>query len=222
MNSRGCVSLVFDDGYTHIYDHIVPLLQKHKLPATFAIPLNHDNLSANTGLLLTGWPQWLSLSSPTVEIAAHAVHHTDLTHLSPAELETELREPAAKLKATTIVYPGGAVNDAVEAAAQQYYRAGRTTHHGFETLPPRNPLLLHTFNFTRHNFSPFKANVLALWANLTNSWLIETYHIITDEPTDLKHTVSQKDFAQHLKFLTHLPVAVRTIRDVISHHTHQK
>ncbi|MEK7557320.1 MAG: polysaccharide deacetylase family protein, partial [Patescibacteria group bacterium] len=211
-----------DDGYAHIFENIVPLLQQHKVPATFAIPLSHDNLPASTGLPFTGWPHWLSLSSPTVEIAAHAVHHTDLTHLSLAELETELREPAAKLQATTIVYPGGAVNDAVQTAAQQYYQAGRTTHHGFETLSPHNPLRLRTFNFTRHNFSPFKANILALWAYLTNSWLIETYHIVSDEPTDLKYAVSQKDFQQHIRFLTHLPVAVRTIRDVISHHSYQK
>lgn len=222
MKPRGCVSLVFDDGYTHIFENIIPLLHKNKLPATFAIPLNNDSLHASTGLPFTDCQEWLKLSSPTIEIAAHTVHHTDLTHLPPDQLETELREPAEKLNASTLVYPGGAVNDTVETATKKHYSAGRTTRRGFETLSPHNPMRLHTFNFTRHNFSPFKANMLALWANLTNSWLIETYHIVTDEPTDLKHSVSQKDFQHHIKFLTHLPVAVRTIRDVISDHYHQE
>lgn len=221
MKPRGCVSLVFDDGYTHIFENIVPLLQKNKLPATFAIPLNHASLHAGTGPPFTDWQEWLKVSSSTIEIAAHAVHHTDLTRLPPDQLETELREPAEKLAATTLVYPGGAVNDTVETIAKKYYQVGRTTRRGFETLPPHNPMRLHTFNFTRDNFSPLKANMLALWAHLTNSWLIETYHIVTDEPTELKHAVRQADVVHHLKFLTHLPIAVRTIRDVISHHTYQ-
>lgn len=222
MKPRGCVSLVFDDGYTHIYEHIIPLLQKYKLPATFAIPLNHDSLQTSTGLSFTPWREWIKLSSPTIEIAAHAVHHTDLTHLSAADLEAELRAPVDKLNATTIVYPGGAVNEAVETAARRYYQAGRTTRRGFETVPPPNPLRLPTVNFTRHNFSAFKANMFALWAHLTNSWLIETYHIVSDEPTALKYAISQKDFEHHIQFLTRLPITARTIRDVISHHTNKK
>lgn len=222
MKPRGCVSLVFDDGYTHIFETIVPLLKQHNISATFAIPLDHHALAAQTGLPFTPWEQWLTLQSDHFEIAAHAIHHTDLTRLSATELESELKEPAQKLAATTLVYPGGATNDSVTTLAQKYYQAGRTTRRGFETLPPHNSLRLHTFNFTRHNFSPFKANMLALWASLTNSWLIETYHLVTDQPTDLKHAVNQTDFTHHLKFLTHLPIAVRTIRDVIRHHSHQK
>lgn len=222
MKTRGCVSLVFDDGYSHIFDNIVPLLQQHKLPATFAISLDNGTLATQTGLPFTPWEKWLTLPPDHFEIAAHTIHHTDLTRLSLTELEIELKEPAEKLKATTVVYPGGASNDSVMATAQKYYLAGRTTRRGFETLPPHTPMHLHAFNFTRANFSPFKANILALWAYLTNSWLIETYHIITDQPTKLKHAVNQADFTHHLKFLTRLPVSVRTIRDVIRHHSHQK
>lgn len=221
MKPRGCVTLVFDDGYTHIFDTVVPRLKQYNLPAVFAIPLDQTALTAQTGLPCTPWPQWLTLPSQ-FEIAAHTIHHRDLTHLPPPDLATELREPFNKLKATTIVYPGGATNDLVTTAARRYYLSGRTTQRGFEMLPPSDPLRLHTFNFTRHNFSASKANLLALWAFLTNSWLIETYHIVTDEPNSFKHAVRLSAFNRHLRFLTQLPIAVRTIRDVIRHYSHQK
>jgi len=75
---------------------------------------------------------------------------------------------------------------------------------------------LKTYNFTRRNFSVAKANLLASWAYLSNTWLIETYHLIDDNETTYDHTVTLRDFTKHLSFITKLPINIATIDQVIS------
>lgn len=212
---RGCVSLVFDDGYEKIYKDVVPLLRQYTIPATFAIPLENETIHHKTQQPLTPWHQWLPLTQEGHEIAAHSVSHTDLTRINNDQLERELAEPATTLQAHTLVYPGGAHNDHVVALTKRYYQAARTVRKGFETLPPQDPFRLKSFDFTRDNFWVGKANALALYAYLTGSWLIETYHMVADDTPTIRHYVPLQAFAKHLAFLYHLPVAKKTINQVI-------
>ncbi|MBI4022100.1 MAG: hypothetical protein HY372_01990, partial [Candidatus Andersenbacteria bacterium] len=142
--------------------------------------------------------------------------HADLTQLAPAQLDDELRRPAAVLRATTLVYPGGAYNAYVKQRARVYYQAARTVSRGFERLPPPDPWQLKTYNFTRRNFTAIKANAAALTAWLANRWLIETYHLVVDGETSHTHSVSLRDFTAHLRFLSRLPIAVQTIDQVLA------
>ncbi len=212
--TRGVITLVFDDGYQNVFDNAVPLLRANGLHAVFALPLNGSRLQRNRESAIKPWPQWLSLGAEGHELASHSVNHTDLTKISQAELERELREPSQSLGATTLVYPGGAFNTTVVNAARAHYTAGRTVIRGFETIPPRDPMRLQSFNFTIRNFSVWKANVLAAWTFLANSWLIETYHLVDDDGV-LKHRVRTRDLKKHLEFIARLPVSVRTIREVV-------
>lgn len=211
--TRGVLSFVFDDGYTSILTDVVPLLTRYSVPGVFAVPLLPHGLVAD-GIAMTPWQQWLPLTSQGHEIAAHSRRHVDLTTLSPIELEAELAEPQTLLHATTLVYPGGAVNAVVRQATQRHYRAARTVQRGFEHLPSHDPWQLRTINWSQRNWSLPKANAFALWAWVRNLWLIETYHLVTDQPTTLAHTVPLREFARHLAFVARLPVAVKTIRDV--------
>lgn len=212
MKTRGTITLVFDDGYTSVKHNVVPLLNEHRVHAVFAVPLA-PNQAAGAPPADT-WQSWLALKGDGHEIAAHSISHTDLTQLSADQLERELAEPARVLGATTLIYPGGAHNEAVRRTARRYYRAARGVQRGFENIPPSQPLGLRTFNFTRKNFSVPRANALALWACLTNSWVIETYHLIDDTATTYSHTVLQHDFQRHFSFLLKLPIAIRTIQEV--------
>lgn len=214
MSTRGTISLVFDDGYQKVFENVLPILNKHNIPGVFAIPLNGEGLEKNEQRKIKPWEEWLPIKEQGHEIAAHSVNHVNLTTLEAAELEQELHQPIEKLGASTIIYPGGALDDAVVEAASKMYKAGRTVHYGFEKIPPKEPMYLKSYNFSRNNFSIFKANRLALWAWLTNSWLIETYHMVDDHDRAMVHTVKTKEFASHVKFLKSLPVAVRTIEDV--------
>lgn len=217
MTTRGIITLVFDDGYQHVLDDIIPLLDKHDIPAVFAIPFENNSLEEETGHPVADVPVWQkALDGSSHELAAHSITHRNLSILHPNELEIELKMPAQTLPAATLVYPGGGHNQAVIKLAKKYYRAARTVHKGFNTNSPSDPFRLKTYNFTRDNFSVTKANLLALYAYATNSWLIETYHIVNDQDKTNAHAISLKAFKRHLQFLRKLPTSIQTINQVIS------
>lgn len=216
MNKRGIVTFTFDDGYQKVFETVSALLEKYQMRGVFALALNHAEIERTEKRPVTPWQEWMKIKSRGHEIAAHSVNHVNLTQLPPEQLDQELREPQEKLGATTLVYPGGAYNDQISAIAKQFYSAGRTVVRGFEKTSPQNPLQLKSYNWTRHNFSVPKANLLALWTYLTNSWLIETFHMIDDNGTDLIHSVKTSDLDKHLKFVSKLPLHVGTIQEIIS------
>jgi len=216
MKQRGMVTFVFDDGYQAVYEEVVPLMDQHHLPAVFAVPLQTETVARSEGEPTLPIDAWRALQERGHEVAAHSVSHRNLTTLTPSELDTELAEPVAVLQATTLVYPGGAHNETVREAAKQYYRAARTVEHGFESRPPRNPWRLKTYNFTRANFSLWKANCLVLWAWLTDQWLIETYHLVSSRPSSMSHSVVLSDFAAHVQFVARLPIATKTIKGALT------
>lgn len=214
MNKRGCITFVFDDGYDDVYRSVVPLLEKYKLRGVFAIPLESTKLAQETRLTIHPWSEWLSVRKKDHEIAAHSVSHTDLTTLTEPELLRELQEPAQILQATTLVYPGGAHNDNIVEVTKQYYKAARTVLKGFNSIPAHDNYRLKTYNFTKTNFSVFKANALAVWAYITDSWLIETYHVVSPTASPLLHSTLLADFEKHLRFIKKIPLANKTIRDI--------
>lgn len=212
---RGVVTFVFDDGYDVVYRQVVPLLDRYGMPGVFAVPLNGQAVAERERRPVVPWAAWLKLNDRH-EIAAHSVSHVNLTTLSGPTLEDELRLPAQQLQATTLVYPGGAFDEAVVAAARRYFRAGRTVVRGLEQLPPRDPMRLHTINFTRRNFSVWRANAWVVAALLTGSWLIETYHLVDDYEQEAMHAVPLRDFSRHVAFVQRLGLPVQTIRDTIT------
>lgn len=215
MKPRGIVTLVFDDGYERVYQNAVPLLRRYRMPAVFALPLNAQKLEKTEQRKIRPWQQWMHLRDEGYEVAAHSENHPNLTKLAPDQLDRELRVPHESLEATTLVYPGGALDDTVVEAAARYYTAGRTVHYGLETIPPREPMRLLSYNFSRNNFRVWKANSLAAWAWVTHRWLIETYHMIDDSDEQMVHTVRTKDLERHLQFVSRLPIQVKTIQQVI-------
>lgn len=214
MKKRGTLTFVFDDGYDHILRDIVPLLNAAHIKATFAVPLD-PKADTLDGQKLAPVSAWRSVQTAGHELAAHSISHHDLTQLTPSQLQTELAQPAQAIPATTLVYPGGAHDQSVLTAAQPIYRAARTVQKGFETIPPLRPLQLKTYNFTRRNFSVLKANLAALFACLTNKWLIETYHIVSNTDHTSKYAISRDGFTRHLKFVQKLPLNIATIKEII-------
>jgi peptidoglycan/xylan/chitin deacetylase (PgdA/CDA1 family) len=214
MKTRGVITLVFDDGYQRVYDEVLPLLASYNVRAVFAIPLTVDQ-DMIAGEKIVSSKKWLTAAKKHHhEIAAHSITHTNLTTLSATELKKELTLPSQELKATTIVYPGGAHNDAVVTKAKEVYSAGRTVLHGLESLPPKDMMRLSTINFTKKNFSVVRANIRALQAWLQSKWLIETYHMVSDTMSPLSHSALLDDLDAHLDFITSLPIKVSTIQEV--------
>jgi peptidoglycan/xylan/chitin deacetylase (PgdA/CDA1 family) len=221
---RGIITLSFDDGYEAVYEHVVPFLRKYAIPAVFALPLETEAVQHSTQQPMKPWVEWLSLREQGHEIAAHGISHQSLVQLAPEMLRQELTQPAEKLSATTLVYPGGAYNDAVINEAKKLYTAARTTQYGWQTYPPADPWGLKTVDYTKDNWSLIKANLRAVWAALTDSWLIETYHLVyptldgVDSPKSLlHHSVPFEEFSRHIEFIRQLPVTIQTINETIRH-----
>jgi peptidoglycan/xylan/chitin deacetylase (PgdA/CDA1 family) len=219
---RGVITLVFDDGYQAVYKHVLPLLDEMHMSAVFALPLNTTALAATVSEPLRPWQEWLSVRQRGHEIAAHSINHADLRQLPAQKLQQELQIPHDTLPATTLVYPGGAYNDTVVTHAKKYYTAARTTIYGFESIPATDPWQLKTVDYTRDNFSLFKANARAVWVALTGRWLIETFHMIdpasggVDKITsNMHHSVPFTAFKKHLQLIHQLPINVKTINEVI-------
>lgn len=213
MKNRGVITLVFDDGYQAVYDEVLPLLAYYKVRAVFAIPTKTKSVE---GQQVATPSDWLAAAKKYGhEIAAHSVHHTDLTTLSDSDLTNELAQPMEELSVKTIVYPGGGYNDHVVTHAKKFYTAGRTVVYGHETLPPKDIMRLSTINFTKNNFSVLRANIHAFRAFVKNMWLIETYHFVSKQSSPLKHSTLLDDLDAHLDFITSLPISIKTIQEAL-------
>ncbi len=211
MKTRGALTLVFDDGYTVVYEQVIPLLRQYGVRAVFAVPLNTKEVE---GQAITSPQEWLSVAARDGhEVVAHGVTHRSFATLSDRELAQELSGPAETLRTSTLVYPGGAHDDRVVNGAKKYYTAARTVHHGLNDLLPQDSMRLKTINFTKRNFSVPRANIHALRALLQNKWLIETYHMVSSRPSALKHSVLLDDLERHLDFIASLPIKITTIEE---------
>lgn len=215
MKTRGAITLVFDDGYKAVYKEVLPLLRKYNIRAVFAVPLRVANNSIE-GEELASYEEWLSAAARDGhEVAAHGITHTSFTKLVPNELTQELLEPAATLRTATLVYPGGAHDDRVINEAKKQYTAARTVLFGINSLQPQDPMRLRTINFTKKNFSVARANIRALQALVQNKWLIETYHMVSNQKSQLTHSVVLDDLKAHLNFITSLPIRIATIEEIL-------
>lgn len=215
MKTRGAITLVFDDGYRAVYQEVLPLLRRYNVRGVFAVPLRVENNSIE-GEEIASYQEWLSAAARDGhEIAAHGVTHTSFTKLVPNELAQELAEPAATLRTATLVYPGGAHDDRVVTEAKKQYTAGRTVLFGMNSIQPTDPMRLRTINFTKKNFSVARANIRALQALIQNKWLIETYHMVSKQSSQLTHSVPLHDLAAHLDFITSLPIRIATIEEIL-------
>jgi len=203
---------VFDDGYEEVFSDVLPLLKKYNLRGVFAVPTGINELDSRA---LAPWQNWMQITADGHELASHGVNHKDLTELKEGELERELREPAEVLRATTIVYPGGAHNKHVVGVAQKHYKAGRTVLRGFENLSPKQVMRLKTFNYTKRNFRRAVVSARVIWAWLANKWLIETYHLVGHGNKEAIYNIDKDAFEWHLKMVSKIPISNKTIKEVV-------
>lgn len=125
------VVLTFDDGYEDFYFNAYPLLRNFGFHAVAFIP---------TGLInqkyFMTWDQIREIQhSGLVAFEGHSVNHVNLTKLTDAELNEELKQSKITLESVTghpvnwIAYPSGRVNRPVQNKALQLgYVGGVTTH----------------------------------------------------------------------------------------------
>jgi peptidoglycan/xylan/chitin deacetylase (PgdA/CDA1 family) len=118
------VVISFDDGYRPQYTFALPALRKHGWPGVLNLKAEGSDLYESNvkAMLAAGW-----------ELAAHTIHHSDLTTLEAEALEEEVagsrkllqREYGVPVK--NFCYPSGRFDATVVAAVEAAGYVGATT-----------------------------------------------------------------------------------------------
>src|SRR4029077_2609922 len=99
---RGVVAMTFDDGFDSVHRYATPVLAAHRLPSTsfvVARTLSPEGLTVDwvgtppkEPLRTLTLAQVLEMRDAGVEVGSHSSVHHDLTTLSEAGCERDLRE----------------------------------------------------------------------------------------------------------------------------------
>jgi peptidoglycan/xylan/chitin deacetylase (PgdA/CDA1 family) len=118
------VVLSFDDGYRPQFTFALPELHRHGWAGVLNLKAQGSDLyhSDVEAMIAAGW-----------ELAAHTIHHLDLTTLGPAQLKEEVAGSRAILRreygvpVDDFCYPAGRFNPTVVAAVKAAGYVGATT-----------------------------------------------------------------------------------------------
>jgi peptidoglycan/xylan/chitin deacetylase (PgdA/CDA1 family) len=219
--TRPLVTITDDDGFTNFYTNGLPVLQKYNLPSTAYIISSY-----------IGQPDYVSSSQVKtlyqdgVEIGSHSVDHPDLTALTAAQQDAELKNSQSTLQSLLGVQikdyaaPYGAFNQQVTTDAKKYYQTYRTTMPGYNGKNNFNAMNLYVQNITS---STTTADVQG-WlqeAAATNTWLILVYHEISTTPSDATYNTLPSDFDSQMAAVKSSGITVETVSQAMQEITPQ-
>jgi peptidoglycan/xylan/chitin deacetylase (PgdA/CDA1 family) len=118
------IVISFDDGYRPQYTFALPTLRKHGWPGLLNLKAEGSELYESNvkAMIAAGW-----------ELAAHTIHHLDLTELGPEELKEEVAGSRKILQeefhvpVNNFCYPAGQFDETVIEAVEEAGYAGATT-----------------------------------------------------------------------------------------------
>src|SRR5262249_34333805 len=146
------VALTFDDGYRSLLKFVIPVLQRHRFPATFfLVSVRVGGANAwdagygDTPRDLLDWREAASLAAAGFEIGSHGRSHRILTSLSPAEREAEIRgskvriEDELGISVRFFSYPHGAQDERCRSLVASAGYAAACAGAPGETPPGSDP-----------------------------------------------------------------------------------
>lgn len=118
------VVISFDDGYRPQYTFALPTLRKHGWAGVLNLKAEGSELYESNvkAMIAAGW-----------ELAAHTIHHLDLTELGEEELQEEVAgsreilQKEFKVPVNNFCYPAGQFDETVVAAVEAAGYTGATT-----------------------------------------------------------------------------------------------
>lgn len=193
-NGNGMVSITFDDSWSSQYNKALPIINTAGMKVTFYI---------TTEPVKNGWSDFMKpwqvkeLAKQGHEVADHTVTHADLTTLSSADIDKEIKNSKKYIEGligkpvTTIAYPYGAENKLVEArVAAAGYIGGRNSIDAGMNGKTINPYNLSSYATERNSsIANIKKSIDAAKANGT--WYILTFHEIKANGDQYSNTPAQ-------------------------------
>jgi peptidoglycan/xylan/chitin deacetylase (PgdA/CDA1 family) len=118
------IVLSFDDGYRPQFTFALPTLRKHGWAGVLNLKAEGSDLYESNvkAMIAAGW-----------ELAAHTIHHLDLTELGPEELHEEVAgsrkilQEEFKVPVNNFCYPAGQFDETVVKAVEEAGYTGATT-----------------------------------------------------------------------------------------------
>lgn len=156
LDGGGGVVVTVDDGYRDFHAHVLPLLVTHGVPALLylATGLVGDGSEDGDTDEALSWSQLSeAVSTGLVSVGSHTHGHVDLSRMSEAAAEEEMRrskeliEDRLGVACRHLAYPWGVASPGAERAARRRFRSaalGWATNRG-ENIDPyrlgRTPVL---------------------------------------------------------------------------------
>ena len=139
------VAIAFDDGFLSVYEHALPLLQRHRFPATVFLVTDYCGKTNAwpsqpphvTRRPLLDWTHLREMVQAGVTVGSHTRTHANLTRLSPLEIEAELEGSKRAIEdmlghpVDTLAYPYGAYDDVVREAVRGHFAVACSTRLGY-------------------------------------------------------------------------------------------
>ncbi len=150
-------AITFDDGYASVYRSAFPILQRLRLAATVYLVVDaiadvqrrssneFDGLYPDEDMLT--WPEVKEMQAGGLQFGSHLLRHHDLTSLSPAEADHQLRASKLQIEkrlgvpCTSFCYPWGRHNQAATDAVRRagYENAVITIQNRWDRAHPPDP-----------------------------------------------------------------------------------
>jgi peptidoglycan/xylan/chitin deacetylase (PgdA/CDA1 family) len=183
--TKPALTLMYDDGNDTDYTIAKPTMDQYGFKGSSAIITGQ--IGASGSLSLT---QMKGLASDGWEIVSHTVDHPDMTTLTAAAADAELKDSKATLVAdgfnvTDFAFPYGAYNDNLIADATQYYTSTRTFETGYNSIG----VFPYDIKIQTIVASTTVADVQG-WiqqAKTNNDWLVIVTHLINATGDDEYH-----------------------------------
>jgi len=132
---RGTAALTFDDGFAELQEHALPVLQRHRLPATVFLvaqtlspggqPVDWVDTPGDAPLRTLTLEQVREMQDAGVAFESHSWAHRDLTQLGPDACVRDLADSRALLsdllgrQVSMLAYPRGRHDAVVRTAAER-------------------------------------------------------------------------------------------------------
>lgn len=218
--NRGLVTLTFDDGWENNTTTALPVMKElgFKSNQFYATSFIKNPSVSNPRELIQRF------TAAGHEIGSHTVSHPDLTTLSMADSNAELRDSQIYLQnflGKPVKYfatPYGAYNSAVKEQIMSYYSVHRTVDAGYNSKDNFDISRLKVQNV----LSTTTTSELAGWvkkAKADKTWLILVYHRVGPNPGPYDTTTYK--FKQQLNAIKNNQVPVKTITGALSEITPQ-